>query len=251
MPTRSSPCRSPVLAAVPSCTTSRHGAALSRYAAARRCLHHRGAPAARPAVAPAHGAAGDDHAPDLDEVTLARAKGGDASARALLIIRYQRAVYSLLWRMLGPDRELVEDVAQETFLRVLRGLPSFSSRGPARLITWIMTIATRHAIDHLRVRGTHETRACTVRGLHVVLPRPDQDADRRALGVALARAVEALGPRFRAVFLLREMDGLSYEEIADALQMDVGTVKSRLSRARTTLQAALAGYRTPGTRRTI
>jgi RNA polymerase sigma-70 factor (ECF subfamily) len=73
-----------------------------------------------------------------------------------------------------------------------------------------------------------------------VLPAPDQGAYRRALAVELLRAVEALGPPFRAAFLLREVHGLSYEEIAEALDVDIGTVKSRLSRARAALQQALA-----------
>ena len=77
-------------------------------------------------------------------------------------------------------------------------------------------------------------------GVPVVLPRPDQDAQRRALAVALVRAVDALAPPFRAAFLLREVQGLSYQEISQALDMDVGTVKSRLSRARAVLQRALA-----------
>ena len=73
-----------------------------------------------------------------------------------------------------------------------------------------------------------------------MLPRPDQDAQRRDLAVALATAVDELGPRFRAAFVLREVQGLSYEEIASVLDIHIGTVKSRLSRARWALKRALA-----------
>jgi RNA polymerase sigma-70 factor (ECF subfamily) len=177
---------------------------------------------------------------DLDELTLARAKGGDASARATLIARYERPVFALLWRMVGSQRALVEDLAQETFLRALEALPRFDPHGSARLITWILTIATRLAIDHLRtLSGRHDAWAVPG-GVPVALPLPDQDVDREALGEALVGAVEELAPPFRAAFLLREVHEMSYDEIAEALQIDIGTVKSRLSRARGLLQRALA-----------
>jgi len=176
---------------------------------------------------------------DLDEVTFARAKNGDQAAQAALVNRYKRPVFALLWRMVGPDRVLVEDLSQDTFLRVFRALRNFEHDGRARLITWILTIASRLAIDHLRAGRPREQEALA--GFcPLALSRPDQDADRKALARALGNAVESLGPSFRAAFLLREVHGLSYEEIAAALNIDLGTVKSRLSRARALLQAALA-----------
>src|SRR3954447_21718894 len=87
---------------------------------------------------------------ELDEVSLARAQRGDRAAQAVLVERYQRPVFALLSRMVGRDRAAVEDLAQETFLRALRALPRFSLQGPARLSTWILTIATRLALDQLR-----------------------------------------------------------------------------------------------------
>jgi RNA polymerase sigma-70 factor (ECF subfamily) len=182
----------------------------------------------------------DEAGRDLDEVTLARAKGGDARARAAFILRYQRPVFSLLWRMIGPQHAVVEDLAQDTFLRAMEALPSFETRGPARLITWILTIASRLAIDHLRAAAPRRDLAIAPGSVPATMPRPDQVADRRALAAALALAVEELGPHFRAAFLLREVHGLTYEEIAEALSVDIGTVKSRLARARALLQTALA-----------
>jgi RNA polymerase sigma-70 factor (ECF subfamily) len=178
--------------------------------------------------------------PEIDEVTLARAQRGDRAAQGLLVDRYQRPVFSLLSRMVGRERALVEDLAQETFLRALRALPRFSPHGPARLSTWIVTIATRLALDHLRRKTPRLDEVEVAGGLPVVLPWPDQDAHRRAVAVAVTRAVEALGAPFRAAFLLREVHGLSYDEIAQALEIDPGTVKSRLARARAALQEALA-----------
>jgi RNA polymerase sigma-70 factor (ECF subfamily) len=177
---------------------------------------------------------------ELDELTLARAQRGDRAAQTALIERYQRPVFSLLSRMLRGQRTLTEDLAQDTFLRVLRALPGFDVGGRARLSTWVLTIATRLALDHLRRREPPLTLPTDDGTIPSHLPQPDQDADRRVLAAALARAVEELGAPFRAAFLLREVHGLSYEQIALALEIDPGTVKSRLARARAALQAALA-----------
>src|SRR5689334_18072791 len=91
-------------------------------------------------------------ADELDELTLARAQRGEETARRALVLRYQDPVHALLWRLLGGTRRqaLVEDVAQEAFLRVFRALPRFVQGGPARLSTWIFTIATRLAMMELR-----------------------------------------------------------------------------------------------------
>jgi RNA polymerase sigma-70 factor (ECF subfamily) len=191
--------------------------------------------AATPAVRPA-----DELDPDLDRATLARAQQGDAAAQTALVQRYTRRVFSLLWRMLGPDRLMVQDLTQETFLRVFRALRAFEYDGRARLITWILTIATRLALGHLRASRPRRDLGVAPGSVPSALPRPDEDAHRRALAVALVDAVDSLGPPFRAAFLLREVHGLSYEEIAQALAIDIGTVKSRLARARGMLQTALA-----------
>jgi RNA polymerase sigma-70 factor, ECF subfamily len=177
---------------------------------------------------------------DLDEVTLLRAKAGNRAAQTALIERYQQPVFALLWRIAGPDRALVEDLAQETFLRVLAALPRFEPSGRARLITWILTIATRLAVDHIRARTGRAYDVPPPGGIPATLPLPDEDAERRSLGAALVSAIDALGPQFRAAFLLREVHGLRYEEIAETLGVDIGTVKSRLSRARALLQRMLA-----------
>jgi RNA polymerase sigma-70 factor (ECF subfamily) len=175
---------------------------------------------------------------ELDELTLARAQRGDEPAWRALVERYQRPVLALLSRMLVPTarRDLVEDLAQETFLRAFRALPGFDRAASGRLSSWLLTIAARLALDELRA------------------PRPPSDAlpareapissgsrpDRRLVHAIVARAVERLSPDHRAVILLREVHGLDYEEIAAALAISVGTVRSRLSRARAELRAALA-----------
>jgi RNA polymerase sigma-70 factor, ECF subfamily len=180
-----------------------------------------------------------DPAREIDDLTLARAQRGEAGACRELVLHYQRAVFSLLGRMLYKSgREgLVEDLAQETFLKAFRALAGFSSAGAARLSTWILTIATRLALDELR-KGRREApldEAAEVAAAH----DPERAADRRFVERALVAAIERLSPEQRAVVLLREMHELDYDEIARVLEVDVGTVKSRLSRARTILRAAL------------
>src|SRR5215470_7423239 len=89
---------------------------------------------------------------ELDDLTLARAQRGEQAAFRELVLRYQQRVFALLWRMLGAraERGTVEDLAQDTFVNVHRGLGRFRPGGPARLGTWILTIATRVALNHLR-----------------------------------------------------------------------------------------------------
>src|SRR5262245_9009014 len=96
--------------------------------------------------------AADPVAHELDEVTLARAKRGDERACRAFVETYQRQVFALISRLLGRQ-PLVEDLAQETFLRAFRALASFDPRGPARLSTWLLTIASRLALDELRRRA--------------------------------------------------------------------------------------------------
>lgn len=173
---------------------------------------------------------------ELDERTLARAQRGEPAACTALVRRYQPQVGALVSRMLAPSgrRAAIEDVAQETFLRVFRALSGWDPRGGARLSTWILTIATRAAVDELRKRPATDP---LLDADDAAAPPP---VELRALGRAIERAVGALSPEYRAVFLLREFHELTYEEIGRALDLDVGTVKSRLSRARAALRLALA-----------
>jgi RNA polymerase sigma-70 factor (ECF subfamily) len=174
---------------------------------------------------------------ELEELTVARAQRGDKEAFRQLVERHEVAVFAVLGRMLVGHPALVEDLAQETFLRVYTALPRFDRNGPARLGTWIITIATRLALDELKRRRP------VAAELPADLPgdaRADAPAERRALGGAIARAVAGLSPDQRAAFLMREHYGLEYAEIAEALGLDLGTVKSRIARARAALRTALA-----------
>lgn len=181
---------------------------------------------------------------ELDEITLRRAQRGDEDACRALVVCYQRAVFALLGRMLGPGRQgLVEDLAQDTFLQVFRALASFAPLGPAKLSTWILTIASRRAVDALRkhppVTEPLEPETMDAPGGE----RGDDAMRRRQVAAAIERALADLGPAYRAAFLLREYHDLDYGEIARALDIDLGTVKSRLARARAALRQALEEVR--------
>ncbi len=180
---------------------------------------------------------------ELDEVTLARARRGDDDARRQLILHHQDRVFRFLWRMLACRGQgaLAEDLCQETFERVLRNLAGFSTAGPARLSTWILTIATRLALKELRRRRVRDAADGRIDVLIEAepLPGPDRQTERAALGRAVRGAIARLGPDHRAVIILREYEELDYDSIARMLDIQVGTVKSRLARARAELREAL------------
>lgn len=179
---------------------------------------------------------------ELDALTLARACRGDEAASRAFFDQYHRIVFAFLWRMLSPrvSQAQVEDLTQETFLRAFAALARFSPAGEARPSSWLLTIATRLALNELR---RHRRRPGDVMDVEAVSiasnSRTDEAATRRALGTLLAREVARLQPDQRSVFLLREYHGLTYNEIAQALDVELGTVQSRLARARATLREAL------------
>ncbi len=169
------------------------------------------------------------------------AKRGDRNALRELVRKHQGAVGGLLRRMLGPVGlgALTEDLAQETFLRAFRALDRFDPDGPATFSTWLLKIAARLAINELaRKRPRVEPNAELVD-----VDSPERAHDRRRMAAAIEQAVAELPPPFRAAFVLREYNGLDYAEIAQMLQLELGTVKSRLSRARRLLRERLKGVR--------
>lgn len=171
----------------------------------------------------------------LDELTLRRAQRGEERAWRELVDRYQAPVHALIWRLLaGRSRHRVEDLTQETFVRVLRALPTWDIAGPASLQTWILTIATRLTLNELR-----KPEMTTIIGDPPASDSADAASERARIARAIAAGVAALPDAQRAVFVLREYHELEYADIADALGLDLGTVKSRLARARATLRERL------------
>jgi len=171
----------------------------------------------------------------LDELTVRRAQRGDERAWRALVARYQQPVHALVWRMLaGRARHRVEDLVQETFVRVLRALPTFDPTGPASLTTWLLTIATRLALNELR-----RPEPAALEAEPAGDARADADSERSRLAAAIASGVATLPDTQRAALVLREYHELDYVEIAAVLEVDLGTVKSRLARARAALRAHL------------
>ncbi|MBM3141403.1 MAG: sigma-70 family RNA polymerase sigma factor [Chloroflexi bacterium] len=180
------------------------------------------------------------------EALVCRAQAGEIPAFNALVIRHQDAVYSLALRMLG-GREAAEDATQEAFLRAYRRLDSF--RG-GNFRSWLFSIVANAARDELRRRRRRPQvsldRAADDAGGErraVEPPDPDPLPEARALQSevrgALEQALRGLPPDWREVVLLVDVHGLAYDEAAAALGVPVGTVRSRLSRARAQLRSVL------------
>lgn len=167
-----------------------------------------------------------------------RIQSGDSDAFAVLMDLYQKQVYHLALRTVGNPEDAA-DMTQEAFLRAYRAIGSF--RGDSKLSVWLYRLTQNVCIDFLRSRGrrpavslTVENEADEVQELDVADDRfdPEEQYQRKALRDAVRRGLDALPEEYRAILVLREINGLSYAEIGEQLQLEEGTVKSRLFRAR-------------------
>lgn len=172
--------------------------------------------------------------PDLG--VLRKAQRGDERAFTLIVRTYEQPVFNYVLRLVG-DRSLAEDLTQEIFLRVYQGLPGFSLR--SRFTTWLFQVTKNRVLDELRAIERRPRAVVTlddVPPLEVV----DQPFERSETIGALWRAIEALNVDLKMALLLRDVVGLAYIEIADALEITLATVKWRIYKAREEVQAALA-----------
>ena len=167
-----------------------------------------------------------------------RIQSGDSDAFAVMMDLYQKQVYNLALRTVGNPEDAA-DMTQEAFLRAYRAIGSF--RGDSKLSVWLYRLTQNVCIDFLRSRGrrptvslTVENEADEVQELDVADDRfdPEEQYQRKALRDAVRRGLDALPEEYRAILVLREINGLSYAEIGEQLQLEEGTVKSRLFRAR-------------------
>lgn len=189
--------------------------------------------------------------PDPDVVAIAR-NGSEAAYRELLA-RYERPVFSLVFRMVR-DRETAEDLSQETFIKVLNNLDRYSPE--FKFSSWLFKIANNLTIDHLRRRRletvsiegapdavTSESAKATSIAVVSGNESPLEELESRELGTAIERAIGQLRPEYRACILLRHVEDKSYEEIAEIVKLPLGTVKTYIHRARHELRAALGDIR--------
>jgi RNA polymerase sigma-70 factor (ECF subfamily) len=173
-----------------------------------------------------------------DAPLLARLRAGDTRAFEELVTMYQHRVFGVALRMLG-NRAEAEEIAQEAFLRAHRALREF--RGEARLGTWLYAIASRLCLNRLASGPRRHERSDDI----ALAQAPAESADtagaleRGELEAALHEAVTALPEDRRIVVVLRDLEGLSYEDIAQVLGMPLNTVRTRLHRARLDLKAKL------------
>lgn len=188
-----------------------------------------------------------------DQEVVAQARLGREAAYRELVRRYERPIFSLIYRMVR-DRELAEDLAQETFVKALKAVGTY--RPEYKFSSWIFKIANNVAIDHLRRRElatlsiegsphavTPDAMEATALQIGGRLPGPLEQLEARELGGAIEEAIGQLRPEYRACILLRHVEGRPYEEIAEMLDLPLGTVKTYIHRARHELREALAHLR--------
>ena len=170
---------------------------------------------------------------EADEALVARCRNGDGGGFATLVGRYERPVFNLAFRMLG-DREDARDVAQTAFLKALENLDRFDSR--YRFFSWLYRIAMNEALDLIGRRA----RLTELTDVHAADDDILGDLTAADLGARVRGALDDLSPDHRAVLVLRHYQDLSYEQIAEVLELPDSTVKSRLYEARERLRAHLA-----------
>jgi RNA polymerase sigma-70 factor, ECF subfamily len=172
--------------------------------------------------------------PDLG--VLRKAQRGDERAFAIIVRAYETPVFNYVLRLVG-DRSLAEDLTQEVFLRVFQGLPKFSLR--CKFTTWLFQVTKNRVLDELRAS---ERRPRHLVALDDVAPLEVMDApiERGETVDALWRAIEGLSTDLKMALLLRDVAGLSYTEIADALEVTLATVKWRIYKGREDVVLALA-----------
>jgi RNA polymerase sigma-70 factor (ECF subfamily) len=191
-----------------------------------------------------------------DKALVARALKGDESAFAELLERFRRPVFSLIYRMIG-DREQAEDLAQEAFVKALNNLDSYNPN--YRFSSWLFKIANNHAIDHLRrarlptvsIHGSpHAVNTEREEETRIVLEAhdesPEQEIMALELGSEIEQAIARLRPEYRTAVILRHVESRAYEEIAEIMDVPIGTVKTFLHRARAELRTALGHLREEG-----
>ena len=185
-----------------------------------------------------------------DKEVVSQALRGRESAYRELLSRYERPLFSLVYRMVR-DRSLAEDLAQEAFIRAFNALESYDPK--YKFSSWIFKIANNLTIDHLRKKkldtvsihgsphaSTEEERSRSRVVLEAGEENPEEYVEHKELGGQIEEAISRLRPEYRTAVLLRHVEGYAYDDIAEIMEVPLGTVKTYLHRARKELKDALA-----------
>lgn len=185
-----------------------------------------------------------------EEALIFAASGGDRNAFGELVRIYEKLVYNTIRAKVRSEEDAL-DISQEVFIKIWRALPNW--RGECRFSTWIYKVSVNCCYDHLRKMPGRRTESLWVtdddgeeRELDIadetVDTSPEKSLDRSETVAAVRAAIAKLSDEQREIVILRDIDGHTYEEIAEMLDLEIGTVKSRLNRARANLREMLAGF---------
>lgn len=193
-----------------------------------------------------------DDAPDLDRIR--RFKAGDAAVFEEIVRAHQGRIATLCRYLLGNAAD-AEDATQDVFIKAFKGLPDF--RPEASLYTWLYRIAVNTCIDRRRkpyflsLFTSDDSDDGGVGAVPSAAPSPEKLVEARQTSIQIQDALKKLSPKLRAAIVLKEIEGLAYEQIAEVLEISLGTVKSRISRAREELQRTLTGEMEQNGRRAV
>ena len=181
-----------------------------------------------------------------DAVCVRRLQRGDIDAFEILVRRHEKAIFNLAYRMLG-DYDDAAEISQEVFLSAYRAIGQF--RGEANFSTWLYRIALNHAITRRKSMNSRQKRLVPLDGSEIIDEAqvgPSETLEKKERRERVQSALNELEPEDASVILLRDLQDISYEDVARMLEIPVGTVKSRLHRARQALKARLAAYFSAG-----
>lgn len=186
--------------------------------------------------------------PSSDEILVEKCQNGDKQAFELLIKKYQRRIFHLIYRI-TQDPTVVEPIAQEVFLKAYRSITSF--RGSSQFYTWLYRIAVNTSLSHIKKESVEENRERSLEhDLHASILQseslktedPEELFIRKEFLKHLLDSLRRLPEDLRTAVILREFSGLNYEEISEVMEIPLGTVRSRIFRARARLREMLEPY---------
>jgi len=177
-----------------------------------------------------------------DADCVRRIQHGEVDAFEVLVRRHEKTIFNLVYRMLGDYDDAIE-VSQEVFLSAYRAIGQF--RGDANFSTWLYRIALNHATTRRRSNNSRQHRTAPIEDMELIRdsqPGPAETLEKKEMQERVQLALNKLAPEDAAVILLRDLQDVPYDEVARLLEIPVGTVKSRLHRARQALKSLLATY---------